>query len=107
MLEMANPTGLMDQVRWEVVRPMREYIRQILVDLLGEGVGDRELRFCELNLVGPCMMAQLTCQAQGRMPGPVLLERADVEAFAEHCTEFTIAGLTSIRETRKASTEAD
>jgi len=97
MLEMASPTGLMDRVRWEVVQPMREYIRAILTELLGDGVGEREISFCEMNLVGPCLMAQLTCQQPGRIPGPAMFRPAEVESFAEHCTEFMIAGLKSLR----------
>jgi len=102
-LEMANPTGLMDRVRWEVIRPMREYTLQVLADLLGGGVTDQELRFCELSLVGPCMMAQLTCQQPGRMPAVSLFEPAEVEAFAGHCTDFMMAGIESIRSRQAAS----
>ena len=102
-LEMASPTGLMDRVRWELVRPMREYIRQILVELLGDEVGEQEIRFCELNLVGPCVLAQLTCQQPGRMPAPALFQPGEVQAFAAHCAEFVIAGLESVRARQETS----
>jgi len=103
MREMAHPTGLMDRVRWEVVRPMREYIRQILTELLGKGVSEQQIGFCEMNLVGPCLMAQMTCQHSGRMPGPAMFEPAAVESFAAHCTEFMMAGLKSMRMPRRAA----
>ena len=95
MLEMANPTGLIDRVRWQAIQPMRDYIRGLLQELVGPGATEQQLDYCEFNLVGPCLMVQLTCHtpAPGRGPVPV----NDVDAFADHCTEFLLAGIKAMR----------
>jgi len=95
LMEMANPTGLIDRVRWQATRPMREYTHTLLKELLGPGVTERELTYCELNLVGPCLMAQMCCQHN--LTGAGFFQTLDVESFADHSTEFLLAGVKSVR----------
>ena len=95
MMEMANPTGLIDRVRWQAIRPMRDYIHALLQELLGPEVTEQELNYCELSLVGPCLMAQMT--SQHPLPGSRLGQGLDFEAFATHCTDFLLAGVKTVR----------
>jgi len=99
LMEMANPTGLIDRVRWQVIQPMRVHIHNLLTELLGPDASESQLAYCELNLLGPCLMAQMTCQHGVRGDGGQLL---DVESFADHCTEFLLAGIQSMRDRNKA-----
>jgi len=98
MMEMANPSGLIDRVRWKALQPMREYLHDLLGELLGPHTTEQELNYCELNLVGPCLMAQLT--SQPKRSGAPLFPAVDVESFADHCTEFVLAGVKSVRSNR-------
>lgn len=98
MMEMANPTGLIDQVRWKALQRMREYTHTLLVELLGPEATEQELSFCELNLVGPCLMAQMACQS--KVMGAMFVQGMDVEPFADHCTAFLLAGVKSVRAKR-------
>jgi AcrR family transcriptional regulator len=98
MMEMANPSGLIDRVRWKALQPMREYIHGLLRELLGPDATEQELTYCELNLVGPCLMAQLT--SQPKHSGAPLFPAVDVESFADHCTGFPLAGVRSVRSRR-------
>jgi AcrR family transcriptional regulator len=98
MMEMANPSGLIDRVRWRAIRPIRDYTRQLLKQLLGPGVTEQELNYCELSLVGPCLMAQMTCQQN--LSGAGIGQELDFESFATHCTEFVLAGVKQVRTRR-------
>jgi AcrR family transcriptional regulator len=98
LMEMANPSGLIDRVQWQAVQPMRDYIHKLLKELLGPDVTGQELNHCELSLVGPCLMAQMTCQHP--LPGSGLGPELDFESFANHCTEFLVAGVKSVRARR-------
>lgn len=100
LMEMANPTGLIDRVRWQAIQPMRVHVHRLLTELLGSGTSEPELTYCELNLLGPCLMAQMTCQHNVR--GIDGGQSLDVESFADHCTEFLLAGIKAIRDRRKA-----
>jgi len=95
MMEMANPTGLIDRVCWQAIRPMREYIHGLLKELLGPGATEQELDYCELNLVGPCLMAQMRCQH--KLPGAGSDTDLDPESFADHCAAFVTAGAKAVR----------
>jgi hypothetical protein len=98
MREMANPSGLIDRVRWKALQPMREYGHGLLRELLGPDATKQEVDYCELNLVGPCLMAQLT--AQPRRSGAPLFTPVEVDSFADHCTEFVLAGVKTVRARR-------
>jgi len=98
MMEMAHPTGLIDRVRWQALRPLRQYIHGLLKELLGPGVTERQLDYCEMTLVGPCLMAQMTCQH--KLPGADLASDLDAESFAAHCTDFLLAGVKAVRSGR-------
>jgi AcrR family transcriptional regulator len=98
MMEMANPSGIIDRVRWQAIQPMRDYIHQLLKELLGPGATEQELNYCELSLVGPCLMAQMTCQRN--LPGTGMGMDLEVESFAAHCTEFILAGVRQLRARR-------
>lgn len=102
MMEMANPTGLIDRVRWQAIQPMRDYIRELLRELLGSNATEEQVNFCEFNLVGPCLMAQLTCQLN--LPGTGFVQVTDVEAFADHCAAFFLAGIKAVRTGRSGRT---
>jgi hypothetical protein len=99
MMEMANPSGLIDRVRWQAIRPMREYSLALMGELLGPQATEQELNYCELNLVGPCLMAQMTCQHN--MPGAGFRREIDVESFADHLTAFVLAGAKAVRAARR------
>ena len=98
MMEMANPTGLIDRIRWQAIQPMRDYIRELLRELLGPRATEQQLNYCEFNLIGPCLMAQLTCQPN--LPGAGFIQVADVESFADHCTEFLLGGIKTVRNSK-------
>ena len=98
MIEMANPSGLIDRVRWQAIQPMRDYIHALLRELLGPGVTEQELNYCELSLVGPCLMAQMT--SHHKLPGSGLGQDLDFETFATHSTDFVLAGVKAVRSKR-------
>ena len=96
MMEMANPTGLIDGVRWQVLKPLRDQTRQLLQELLGSEPDTRMLDFCEMTVIGPCLMAQLTLKHRCS-PGTPVFRQTDIEAFADHCVRFAVAGLNALR----------
>lgn len=96
MVEMANPTGLLHGVHRELLKPLRDYTRQIVRELLGSEPDARMLDFCEMTAIGPCLMAQLTLKHRGSAGTPAFCE-ADIESFADHCVRFAVGGLKALR----------
>jgi AcrR family transcriptional regulator len=92
LMEMANPTGLIDQVRWQVIRPLRDHTRALLRELAGRRLTLRELDHCEMSVIGPCLMAQMI-QCHPQSNGAALLAPIHLDAFVDHCVRFALAGL--------------
>ncbi len=100
--EMAAPTGLLAEVMRRAIEPMRLDMRAIVRELLGEGVSEQAVSFCEMSLVGQCF-GPIHHLRRSRQPavhpgpgGPPI--DFDVEELADHVTRFTLAGIQGIRE---------
>jgi TetR/AcrR family transcriptional regulator, regulator of cefoperazone and chloramphenicol sensitivity len=100
--EMANPTGLLTEVLPQSVEPMRQGMRSIIQELLGEAASEQQVAFCVMSLMGQCFGPMLHVR-RARM-APEVPRPADlpihfaVEELADHVTRFTLAGIQGIRE---------
>jgi AcrR family transcriptional regulator len=100
--EMANPTGLLTDVLQQAAEPMRQGMRSIVQELLGEQASDQQVSLCVMSLVGQCFGPMLHLRHAKMAPGaprpPVPPLRFGVEELADHVTQFTLAGIQGIRE---------
>jgi TetR/AcrR family transcriptional regulator, regulator of cefoperazone and chloramphenicol sensitivity len=100
--EMANPTGLLDETLQQAVEPMRQGIRALVQELLGEGAGEQQISFCAMSLMGQCFGPMLHLRRVKMAPGAVRPVGPpfdfDVEELADHVTQFTLAGIQGIRQ---------
>lgn len=103
MMEMAHPTGLIDQVRWQVLKPLRDYLRQLLCELLNRKPTARELDYCEMTVIGPCLLAQLSAH-QKRAGATPVHRPVELHTYATHCTAFGLAGLRAVAANGKHGT---
>ena len=96
--EMANPTGLLQQVIDDAILPIREATQALLRELLGPKATSLDVEFCEVNLIAPLMHVAHHRQAQKHSGlGPVFREDM-LDAMTDHFTAFALAG---IRESRR------
>jgi AcrR family transcriptional regulator len=94
MMEIVNPTGLLD----EAIAAWREKSRTLFLsaigDILGPDATQTDLEMCEMSAVSQCLMAY-----KGKRKS-IWGFRPDVlDTLAEHIVRFSLAGM---RETRKA-----
>jgi AcrR family transcriptional regulator len=52
--EMANPTGLLAEVLLQAIEPMRQALRSIVRELLGDAASEQQVSFCEMSLMSQC-----------------------------------------------------
>ena len=98
--EMANPTGLLTEAVQRAMERMRQGLRSIVRELLGERASEEQVFFCVMSLVGQCFgpMLHLRQVRMGRGTPPVGPPFAfRVEELAEHVTQFSLAGIRGIR----------
>lgn len=95
MMEMVNPTGLLDDamVRWRT--RAHQHSVAILRELLGPEVPQRELELCEMSVISQCLMARPDPHKQKRVPWALAAE--DLDTVADHILRFALAGIQAVR----------
>lgn len=104
MAEMFDPTGLLDDLMERYLAGDRAHILGILRQLLGPGASRQDLEWCEMSVVGQCLMA-----ARGprddRGKDLFGFNEAGVDRIAGHIVEFSVAGIEAIRQRSTARAE--
>lgn len=90
--EFTEPTEALDFLVKEVVAPQYAQIREIVSAALGREVEARELDWFILSMLGQCYYPGLTAPMLSRLGLPLPESDADIEAFADHITRFSLAG---------------
>lgn len=98
--ELANPTGLLDEVMREELRPLQERMEILVRELLGPHVSDMQVRFCEISIISQCINPMVVRRAhKGKREGkdgPLGID--DIEAYSNYVVKFSLAGIRAIRE---------
>ena len=97
--EFANPTGLLEEVMREEIRPLQERTERMVRELLGPRVAEREARFCEVGIISQCInpMVVRNRLKKGGENQDGLRKIDDIEAYARHVVAFSLAGIRAIR----------
>ncbi|OPX94623.1 MAG: HTH-type transcriptional regulator AcrR [Syntrophorhabdus sp. PtaU1.Bin002] len=97
--EMANPTGLLDEVMEEEIKPLRRRTIALVREILSPGNSEEEVRFCATNIVGLCVIPTLINMVEKRHDGSdnESLRVDDIEGYAKHVVTFALAGMRAIR----------
>ncbi len=97
--ELANPTGLLEEVVREEIRPLQQRTERMVRELLGPQVTEQEVQFCEVGIISQCInpMVIRTRLKEGgeNRAGPRRID--DIEAYARHVVTFSLAGIAAIR----------
>jgi TetR/AcrR family transcriptional regulator, regulator of cefoperazone and chloramphenicol sensitivity len=101
--EFANPTGLLQEVMQEEIRPLQERTRVMIRELLGPHISDIQIRFCELSILSQCMNpVVMRSGKEGKREHesdyPAI---DDVDAYADHVVRFSLGGICAVREQAK------
>ena len=98
--ELANPTGLLEQVMRESIEPLRRELEAIVRDLLGPGASELQVQMCRMSIMAQCLhpiMRRRRLAALGAVRPDVQVPDFDVEAFADHIARFSLAGIDDLR----------
>jgi AcrR family transcriptional regulator len=99
--EMSNPTDVIQQVRRDALRPLREHTREVITELLGPGADNRQIGLCQMSVIHQCLAIGFR---RGRLPPYILEGRPTpkfIDALVEHITRFSLAGIMAIRKENK------
>ena len=102
--EFANPTGLLEEVMREEIRPLQQRMEGLVRELLGPQVTDQEVQFCEVGIISQCINPVIVRSRRERgeekPDGPRRID--DIEAYARHVLTFSLAGIAAVRAAAEA-----
>ena len=102
--EIANPTGLLNDVIKESMEPLERDMRSIVRELLGEKASEKEVQLCEMSIIGQCfnptVMRKRHIGRQETMGNPAW-DELDTEGIIDHVVKFSLAGMAAISDSQK------
>jgi AcrR family transcriptional regulator len=96
--ELANPTGLLNEVMREELRPLQERMESLVRELLGPRTSDMQVRFCVISIISQCINPMVAIKGRKEKregkDGPPGVD--DIEAYSNHVVKFSLAGIRAI-----------
>jgi AcrR family transcriptional regulator len=95
--EMSDPTEVIQQVKMDMIHPLREHTRQIITELLGPKANELQIGFCEMSVIHQCLAIGFR---KGKLPPYITQDKPTPElinALVEHITYFSLAAIKAIR----------
>jgi TetR/AcrR family transcriptional regulator, regulator of cefoperazone and chloramphenicol sensitivity len=91
--EIVEPTGALDALVGQSIRPLQEVLRGIIRELIGRNADDRSVRLCAISVVGQCIHFYLARPVLQRLNPDLKYSPEDLEMIAEHVTAFSLAAI--------------
>ncbi len=105
--EIINPTGLLEEVMREEIRPLQQRTERLVRELLGPQVSEADVLFCEVGIISQCINPMVVRnrlkEGKENQDGPRKID--DIEAYARHVVTFSLAGIAAVRAAAEARRE--
>jgi TetR/AcrR family transcriptional regulator, regulator of cefoperazone and chloramphenicol sensitivity len=92
--EIAQPSGVLDRLYEEELRPRHEYLEAVVREIAGPNLPPSRVRLCVFSIVAQCMFYRT---ARPALTALYPRERLDPGRIAEHITEFSLGALRELR----------
>jgi len=91
--EMVEPTGALDSLLAERIRPMANLLRSLVAEILGCPVNAEKVRLCCFSVVSQCVFFHHCRTMICRLFPEQKLDASAVEELAGHVTRFSLAAM--------------
>lgn len=98
--EMANPTGILDDVILGLVSPHRQEVQSLIRELLGPAAGQFEVDMCEICYTAPLLFAIHCRKTECREGLAPCLHEEKFESVVDCFTRYALAGIAEIKRGR-------
>ena len=96
--EMIEPTGALDSLLEERMRPMADQLCGIVAEILGCPPDDERARLCCLSVVSQCVFYHHCRRVVARLFPEQQLNAGTLEPLADHITRFSLAAMRHLPE---------
>ena len=97
LMELANPTGLIDETWNVMIAPRKQEMLKIVRDVAGQTISEDGVKLCAMSIVNQCRGFMLIQKSRLESFNDEPLTPERLEQIAEHITRFSIAGIEAIR----------
>lgn len=98
LMELANPTGLIDEAWKEEIAPRRQEMIELIRQIIGPDVPEAAVKLCEMSIVNQCRGYSLLRRSRVDFLDEDELTPECVNRIAEHTTQFSLAGIKAIKD---------
>ena len=98
LMELLNPTGLVQDLWHQLVKPKRCILLGIIRELMGKEEMDKEVVFCELSVVALCRILITVRRWDLEYILGEPLSQDLMARWADHITWFSLAGILAVSE---------
>ena len=92
--EMIEPTGALDSLVEERIRPMAAHLSLIVSEILKCPATDERVRLCSFSVVSQCVFYHHCRPVVSRLfPAQIPQDEASIEKLADHITKFSLAAM--------------
>ena len=102
--EMATPTAALDRVVDEVIRPMTQFLHQVVTRLLSPRNDPDTGRHAVGSIMGQCLLYKHCRAVVERLYPEQRFDAAGIDEIAAHITRFSLAALRGMRDDAGAGT---
>jgi len=99
--EIANPTGLLNEIMRETLLPLQKSMQDSIRELLGQQASDMQIQFCEISIISQCINPMVLRRGDDTNTPPVM---KNLKAYANHVVQFSLAGIYKIQEEYRKKT---
>lgn len=97
LMELANPTGLIDDAWKALIAPRQEEMLQLIRDIMGPEAPEESVRLCKMSIINQCRGYILNQKSRMDLMGETIGAGPDqADRIAEHITCFSIAGIRGV-----------
>ena len=100
--EMAEPTPAARLIVEQIIVPRIDFLREAIAELIGADTDDVRVSRSVMSLQAQCMFYAPDRFKSAAFPGWQPTDDASIAAAADHITEFSLAGIRSLRTERSA-----
>ena len=88
--ELTEPTGALDRLIEEEIRPRHEQMEAIVGELLGPEADSRQLHLCVWSVLSQCLLYRHSRAVMTRLHPEMRFTPGDVQGVTEHITRFSL-----------------
>jgi TetR/AcrR family transcriptional regulator, regulator of cefoperazone and chloramphenicol sensitivity len=100
--EMIEPSGALDSLVEERIRPMVGQLWKIVAEILGCTVNDERVRLCSFSVVSQCVFYHHCGPIVARLfPNKLPQDAESIERLADHITKFSLAAMKHLSATKR------